>query len=179
MNHTFDPSMRVSDEQMKQARENRMIIQMDLIERYRTPLIHFTLNIPGHYKVFGRMPEIFEEGCRRLRQLLEQEELPLIYEELIQEKTGYEALFCVDEKPEKIKQILLSAEETLPLGRLYDFDVICMNGEKLSRRDLKLPPRTCPLCGRPVQDCDREGRHSIYELVEHFKERTGESIHGI
>ena len=67
MNHTFDPSMKVSAEQIQEARENRMTIQMDLIERYRTPIIHFTLNIPGFYKVFGRIPEVFEEGCRIVR----------------------------------------------------------------------------------------------------------------
>lgn len=170
MNHTFDPSMKVSMEQILEARENRMTIQADLIERYRTPVIHFTLNIPGFYKVFGRIPEVFEEGCRIVRSYLEQEELPLIYEELIQEKTGYEALFCVDEDPEIIKRVMLTAEEESPLGRLYDFDIIRMDGTKISRRDLGLPPRSCPLCGRPLRECDREERHTIHELVEHFKE---------
>lgn len=170
MNHTFDPSMKVSAEQIQEARENRMTIQMDLIERYRTPIIHFTLNIPGFYKVFGRIPEVFEEGCRIVRSYLEEAGLPLIYEELIQEKTGYEALFCVDEEPLTIKKTMLSAEEETPLGRLYDFDVIRMDGTKLSRRDLELPPRSCPLCGRPLRECDREERHTIHELVEHFKE---------
>lgn len=170
MNHTFDPSMEVSPEDMLKAREHRITIQTDLIDRYRTPLIHFTLNIPGSFKVFGRIPEVFEEGCQVIRSYLEQAEFPLIYEEMLHKKTGYEALFCVDEDAETIKKVMLAAEEEPPLGRLYDIDIIRMDGSKISREDVGYPARTCFLCGRPAKECGNLYRHSVHDMVEHFKE---------
>ena len=173
MNHSFDPSMEVSLEEMLTARENRVMIQSDLIDRYQMPLISFTLNIPGPYKVFGRIPEVFEEGCQIIRDILEQKKLPLICEEILQEKTGYEAFFCVDSEAEVIKQAMAVPEEETPLGRLYDIDIIRKDGTKVSREEIGLPQRTCLLCGRPAHECSRSRRHTVDELVTRIQEMIG------
>lgn len=179
MNHTFDPSMRVSPEEMLAAGEHRAIVMTDLIERYQTPVIVFTLNIPGPYKVFGRISEVFEKGCQKIRKYLEEAELPLIYEETILKKTGYAALFCVDADPIIIKKHMMLQEEESFLGRVYDIDVIRMDGRKISRTDIGMPPRPCPFCGGSVQECSRTYRHSVDEMIAHIRKVIGETKDGI
>ncbi|MBP3926505.1 MAG: citrate lyase holo-[acyl-carrier protein] synthase [Clostridium sp.] len=69
--------------------------------------------------MFGR-----DAGCQIIRDVLKQKDLPLIYEEILEEKTGHEAFFCVDAEAEIIKQALAVPEEEIALGRLYDIDII-------------------------------------------------------
>ena len=56
-------------------------------------------------------------------------------------------------------------EETHPLGRLFDFDVLTADGIKLSRP----LPRRCLLCTEQAQVCARSRHHSIEELTNEIE----------
>ena len=96
----------------------------------------------------------------------------ILFEEIRDLETGFEAYFVVDLPYLETKRLCCEIEDTHPLGRLMDIDVIChfdRSGEislrPLSREDIGLPPRPCLICGRPVRECIRARRHTTEELL--------------
>ena len=96
----------------------------------------------------------------------------ILLEETRDLETGFEAYIVVDLPPLEVKRLCCEIEDTHPLGRLMDIDVIChfdRSGEisprPLSREDIDLPPRPCLICGRPVRECIRARRHTTEELL--------------
>lgn len=159
----------VSLEEMLAARERRAAIQARLTASHQTPLISFTLNIPGPVKVLEGIPGVFGEGCEKIRHCLASACLSCTDELILREKTGYEAFFCIPAAPEAVKRLTAPLEEETALGRLYDIDVIRTDGRKVSREEIGLPPRTCLLCGRPAHECSRSRSHSVEELVARIR----------
>lgn len=53
-------------EQLLEAREFRAAHQKELIEKYRLPLVSFTVNMPGESKKTPDSSIIFREGCNAL-----------------------------------------------------------------------------------------------------------------
>ncbi|MBQ9773995.1 MAG: citrate lyase holo-[Clostridia bacterium] len=88
----------------------------------------------------------------------------------IREKTGCEAIFCVEGDAKKIKRRLCALEDSAPIGRLWDIDVLLGMGEKVSRTDLGLPPRKCLLCGEDAPVCARSRAHSVDALAHKTNE---------
>lgn len=84
----------------------------------------------------------------------------------IHEKTGDELLLAVDYPAKKIKDLTTDIEETHPVGRLFDLDVIDINGQKLSRPSF----RKCIICGCQVQECARTRKHSVNEMQSKIEE---------
>lgn len=168
LNHAAE----VGIEEMLAARERRVNMQAALSAQYSVPIISFTLNIPGPVKVFGRIPEVFEEGCSQIRDSLKDAGIPLLQEYGNRERTGYEAFFCADSDAGTLKHKMTALEEGSRFGRLYDIDVIQTDGIKVSREEIGLPPRTCLLCERPAHECGRSRRHSVDELVAYIRELT-------
>ena len=162
--------------EMLDARERRVSIQNHLLTRHKLPLICLTLNIPGPVKVFSKIPDAYEEGCRRIRFLLTQNQFPIIDFIETRDKTGYEAFFSIDANASDIKKAMVSIEDQDRLGRLFDIDVIGENGLKLSREEFGLPPRLCLLCGRPAHECSRSRAHSVPELTKHIQKILNERL---
>lgn len=155
----------VSLQDMLDARERRAMAQRRLLREYGCPLVCFTLNIPGPVKVPPLAPAAFLEGCRRIEKALDQLGLAPAAREEVREKTGWEAICCVPGRPEEIKAKMAAAEDQDRLGRLFDIDVIRLDGTKVSREELGLPPRTCLLCGRPAHQCSRSRSHGLDQLT--------------
>lgn len=84
----------------------------------------------------------------------------------IHEKTGDELLLAVDYSAKKIKDLTTDIEETHPVGRLFDLDVIDINGQKLSRPSF----RKCIICGCQAQECARTRKHSVNEMQSKIEE---------
>lgn len=160
----------VSLEEMLIAREQRVMMQSNLIQNYRVPIISFTLNIPGPVKVFDNLPEIFDNGCEQIEHMLERNHTSFFFASSIEEKTGYEAFFCADGSPEELKKLMTDLEDSSTVGRLYDIDVLRVDGTKVSREEFGLAPRRCLLCGESAHACSRSRRHSVEELIERIKE---------
>ncbi|MGL5437673.1 MAG: citrate lyase holo-[acyl-carrier protein] synthase [Lachnospiraceae bacterium] len=152
--------------EMMNAREQRQMLQQKMIADYQLPLISFTLNIAGPVKVFPLSVNAYEEGIRLIRRGCADWKLSIVHLEEVKEKTGYEALFSVDADPLKIKQMTISLETASNLGRLFDMDVIQLNGEKLSRWDSDAPGRRCLICDQEVFVCSRSRAHDVSELFQ-------------
>lgn len=158
-------SVELSD--MLEARERRVLIQQQMIEEEKQPLVCLTLNIPGPVKVLPHVPEAFEEGCRRIEAALAALGASPAFsnKRLICEFTGFEAFYSVGADALELKKALVPIEDQDRLGRLFDIDVIKTDKTKVSREDLGLPPRTCLLCESPAHVCSRSRTHSVAQLT--------------
>lgn len=151
-------------------REYRATKQQELLHAHHQTLVCLTLNIAGPQKVNRLIHKGYLEGKSALLRKLLAADIPLLLEEEIIENTGYEGFFVVAGNAADVKRITLELEDAHPLGRLYDFDVLSCDGEKLSREDFGFPGRTCLLCGQPAFLCGRNRTHSAKELYQRAME---------
>lgn len=159
----------VTLEQMLEAREVRAARQKELILQYKLPLISFTLNIPGNRKKTDDNKNVFQEGYSELiKKLLECKTSP-VYWETLYPVTGYEAFVVVDSDERELKELGMQIENTHPLGRLLDYDVIGRDGIAVSRESLHYPERKCLLCDETAHACARNRTHPTAELCEKIK----------
>ncbi|WP_320129692.1 citrate lyase holo-[acyl-carrier protein] synthase [uncultured Sphaerochaeta sp.] len=147
-----------------EAMELRAVTQKIVITQFNVNIVMFTMNIPGPIKSNPIIQAIFQEG---LMELLKRCECynPIAFLEK-NPATGPEAyiLVPITNSCLTVKKDLLSLENQHPMGRWFDIDVISEKKTKISRSDLKEPPRRCFLCDKPAKICRREGNHSIDEL---------------
>ena len=143
-----------------EARERRVLRQQALLKQYGLPLVSFSMNIAGPVKNSPLIRRGFRLGRRTLLEQLRLSGVRVVHEEESDADTGCEALMVTDAKAETVKRIASAIEDSAPLGRLYDMDVIGTDGGKLGRPE----PRRCLLCGRPAQVCARSRAHPVEEL---------------
>ena len=156
---------------MSAAREARAMAQMELLSRYPgAAVVCLTMNIAGPVKLDDQIEQAFVWGLREVRAVLAHEKL--LFSRIIREKTGPEAVFCVEGDATGIKRRLCVLEEGPSIGRLLDIDVLHGQGKKVSRTELGLPVRRCLLCGQPAPVCARSRAHSVQEL----RNRTSQII---
>lgn len=166
------PGCEVTLEQILKAREERAEKQKSLIAAYGLPLISFTVNMPGAGKNTERSRRIFFEGRGvLLNRLKERGTLP-VYQETRDLPTGPEAFVMVDMDVRAVKRLMLEIEESHPLGRLWDFDVIGRDGLSISREALGFTKRKCLLCREDAHACARSRAHSPEELLEKIRSMT-------
>lgn len=147
-------------EEMLQCRERRSYVQSIYLAKYHSPVLSFSMNIPGPVKVTDELHRIFKEARALIFDLLEQPSYAIFDALEINEKTGDELIICFSGDAKELKKLTTNFEDTHPLGRLFDIDIIGTNGLKLSRAVY----RTCLICDRQAQACAHSRRHSIKEM---------------
>ncbi|MBQ9403555.1 MAG: citrate lyase holo-[Synergistaceae bacterium] len=153
-------------EQMLARREVRAREQQIFLAKYNSPLISFSMNIPGPIKTNELIRRAFDIG-----EILLLDSLAKIHAEILDfrethEDTGDELLLAVKSTPETLKDIAVNIEETSPIGRVFDIDVIDQQGNKLSRGTF----RKCLICGKQAQECARSRNHSVQEMQQAIEE---------
>ena len=147
--------------QMLVRREKRSCEQKFLLDKYKSPLISFSMNIPGPVKTNSLIRKAFDRG-----QILILESLANIHAKIndsieTHENTGDELLLSVSNiPPDELKNLSLKIENDSEIGRLYDIDVIDSNGQKLSRKIF----RKCLICDKQAQECARSRNHTVQEM---------------
>ncbi|MBE6934050.1 MAG: triphosphoribosyl-dephospho-CoA synthase CitG [Ruminococcaceae bacterium] len=143
------------------ARENRVLRQKGMLQQYRVPVICFTMNIAGPVKASARIRRGFDAGLQAL-----QEALPpsvILEQRVFDEPTGYEAYLSVAMDVHTLKEKCVFLEDTAPMGRLWDMDVLDVDGRKLSRQG---QVRGCIVCRAPGRACAAGRKHSVSELQD-------------
>ncbi len=151
------PIVNVTLEDILRARDTRANAQRRLLQAHRLPLVSFTMNIAGPVKSSPLIELAFDAGLAALYGTLGQP----VTAEIIRPATGCEALLVYDRPAAALKAACLTLETTVPIGRLYDLDVLDTDGSKLSRPE----PRACLICGRPVTVCSRSRAHGLDAIV--------------
>lgn len=159
--------MEATLQEILEAREQRALRQQALLAQYQKPLICFTMNIPGPEKQNRDIAIGFAVGNWLLQDQLRR--YPVLHKEIDQGITGSNAFYVVDSPARQLKQLAVEIEDTEPIGRLFDMDVIDTNGNKLSREDLGFERRKCLLCDNDAAVCARSRAHGLDQL----QDRTG------
>jgi len=146
--------------QMLDCRERRTNVQNELLRQYGRPVISFCMNIPGPIKTNAQIRQAFLAGRDALKAALGKESIAILQSFDIAEPTGDEWIAAVDADAARIKELTMEIENRHPLGRLFDMDVIDINGAKLSRPRF----RKCLICGRQAQECARARAHTVPEM---------------
>jgi holo-ACP synthase/triphosphoribosyl-dephospho-CoA synthase len=159
--------MEVSLEQILNAREKRAQKQKALLAQYQKPLICFTMNIPGPEKSNRDVEIGFAVGNWLLQDFLRGH--PVLYKELCYADTGCEAWYVVDEPAGALKLLTIGLEDTEPIGRLFDIDILDVDGKKLTREEAGFERRKCLICDNDAAVCARSRAHGL----EALRDRTG------
>ena len=156
----------VSIQDMMHCREQRAKFQNSFLESYHSPVISFCMNIPGPIKTNSYIRQAFEQGYHAIKMTLLKHHIFIQNEILIHNFTGDEYILSVDANASEIKKWMCDIEDTHPLGRIFDIDVIDTDGTKLSRDSF----RKCILCDCQAQECARSRRHSVDEMFQAITE---------
>ncbi len=162
-------------QEMLDAREQRVRRQQELLCAYSAPLLCITMNIAGPVKTTPLIERGFQAGLDALEKRLSGGIIR--HREITHAATGSTAYYAVDLPAEELKNLCQEIEESAPIGRLFDMDVLTPTGEKLQRKTL----RGCLVCGAPGRDCAARRLHSVAELqsatvkllTDHFANADG------
>jgi holo-ACP synthase len=140
-------------------RERRARAQAEAMTAHGLPLVSLTLVMPGPVKDSSAARRLLEEALAALEELLAVRAWTVRHQAVRQAITGPEALLVVDAPARDLKLALAALEDTHPLGRLWDLDVLAPETGPVSRRSLDLPPRRCLACGEEAHACARNQAH--------------------
>lgn len=154
----------VSLPELLSCRESRQTRQRAWLARHHCTLISLTMVVPGAVKDTVLSRELFCLAWRALETLSQQRGWSWLAWRCLPQETGCEGLIALDVPAYDVKQAALALEESQPLGRLWDIDVLDADGAILSRCDFSLPARLCLICQQPANLCAREQKHSTAQL---------------
>ena len=148
---------------MLARREARSHEQQKFLHAHHSPLISFSMNIPGPIKTNALIRKAFLLGRNALLSQLGHVNAVILEAMEIHEDTGDELLLSVgNAAPEVLKNIAVMIEDSSPVGRLYDIDIIGIDAKKLSRQHY----RKCLICEKQAQECARSRTHSVSEMQD-------------
>ncbi len=162
--------------QLLDIRDARVRRQKALLHTHGGNLICLTLNIPGPRKVTAQTGRIFAMAVDMVRARLRGLGCKDIPQQLVHTPAGSEGYFSVNLPPETLKTAMVEIEESDPVARLFDLDVLTADGKKVGREELGLPGRKCLLCDRDAPICARSRAHSLAELEEKTTALMNEAI---
>lgn len=152
--------MAITLEQLLESRDARAARQAELLKAHPgQSLLCLTVIMPGPEKRSPRSLRIAAAAVAAVREVFSPD-----FEQLRDLETGYEGYFLLSQSMEDAKRGAVQLEDTHPLGRLFDLDVIGPDGP-LSRSFIGAPERRCLLCDRPARECMRSRAHTTADLL--------------
>lgn len=146
-------------EQLLQSRDERARLQQDLLGRFPgRSLVCLTVQLPGPEKRNSHSLVIGHAGVKALADAFGADP------EVRDLETGFEAYLTVPIPATDAKRLCCSIEDSHPLGRLMDIDVITWDGP-MGRDSIGMEPRKCLLCDKPARWCMRARTHTVEELL--------------
>ena len=88
-------SIEVGIDEILNCREKRVVIQNEMIRKYRKPIISFTMNIPGPIKTNNEIKKAFDIGKNLILEKLKENNITILEIQELNENTGNELfIFC-------------------------------------------------------------------------------------
>lgn len=166
---------KVTLNEMLDCRERRAGRQKAILSRFSTPLVSVTLVWPGKVKDTDAARYVMEQALRALDNALAKQNI--LYRHCEYFTTGAETIYSVMMDAAALKQLCVRLENTHPLGRLWDIDVIDKNNQPVSRFAIGLPARCCLLCAEPAHICVRSRTHNLNHLLNAIYQKIDEFKH--
>ncbi len=169
--------MEVTLDLLLASRDARWQHQQELLRQHPDlTLVCLTVVMPGKVKrndqsliVAHAALEVLKAEFGREIAFIEERDLP----------TGFEAFLLCTAELYDAKRRVCHIEETHPLGRLFDLDVIRPDGTPVSRTEIGLPQRKCIICDNEARYCMRNHTHSQEELQSHITNLIDDYVHRV
>lgn len=165
---------KITLDEMLDCREKRAGQQKEMRLRFKTVLVSVTVVWPGEVKDTDASRYVMKQALRTLKEALDEIFISSTQRGCEFLTTGAYAIYSVKMNTAELKRICVNLEETHPLGRLWDFDVIDRDGQPVSRSDIGLPARRCLLCDEPAHVCTRSRGHNLHDLLLTIQRRVDE-----
>ena len=160
----------IAMQKMLAAKEKRYYKIKALTEKYNLPVLSFMLNIPGEDKNFEDAVIFHEKLIKKIKNILEKEDIKILWEEYNNLNTGMEYLAVLNGEGKFIKEKMIELEEEGLGGRLLDIDIYDKDFSQISRSSLGLSERKCIICNDIARTCIKKERHSLNELEKKVRE---------
>ncbi|MBR1653194.1 MAG: citrate lyase holo-[Alloprevotella sp.] len=158
------------------SRDARRQHQLELLREHPAEaLVCLTVIMPGAEKRNALSLAVARAACDALRAAF-----PGAALEVRDLSTGFEAYLLTSLPPLEAKRIAVRIEDTHPLGRLFDVDVIVPSRSAseevspVSRAAVGSAPRRCLLCDNEARFCMRQHTHTQEELMARIREMVEE-----
>ncbi|ABR74562.1 2-(5'-triphosphoribosyl)-3'-dephospho CoA synthase [Actinobacillus succinogenes] len=159
-------------EQLLAAREARVSLQQQCLEKYDQTVLSLTLLAAGGVKKNELLDYVFEKALQNLTALFAALNVEPAESFIRPLETGHEALFVLPVEAATLKRAAMRLEDSSPLARLWDIDVIAADGRLLSRTEFDFPPRPCLVCSDNAKSCARSRKHGFEEIYAEMQRRV-------
>ena len=135
-----------------------------LAEHPGKTLVCLTVVMPGSVKRNEASLTVAHAAVDAIRRAFisgEERPTPILERDL---NTGYEAYLLTDLPLLDAKRAAVDIEDSHPLGRLFDIDIIDPQGIPVPRDRVGLSPRRCLVCDREARYCMRMRWHTQEEI---------------
>ena len=155
------------------SRDARHAMQQKLLaDNSGKTLVCLTVVVPGSVKRNPQSLVVAHAAIDAMREAFRPEEGDMTERDLA---TGYEAYLLTPMPLLDAKRTAVGIEDTHPLGRLFDIDVISPEGIPVTRSQVGGQPRRCLVCDREARFCMRMRWHTqeeiwarINDMIEHY-----------
>lgn len=181
-------NMPITLDELLASRDARHAMQQKLMaEHSGKTLVCLTVVMPGSVKRNQQSLTVARAAVKAMRKAynISDDQLPeteLLTNELKTEtreclverdlNTGYEAYLITPLPLLEAKRVAVDIEDTHPLGRLFDIDVIDAQGIPVSRDRVGGQPRRCLVCDHEARYCMRMRWHTQEEIWARIKQMT-------
>ena len=181
-------NMPITLDELLASRDARHAMQQKLMaEHSGKTLVCLTVVMPGSVKRNQQSLTVARAAVKAMRKAynisddllpeteLLTKELKIETRECLVERdlnTGYEAYLITPLPLLEAKRVAVDIEDTHPLGRLFDIDVIDAQGIPVSRDRVGGQPRRCLVCDHEARYCMRMRWHTQEEIWARIKQMT-------
>lgn len=159
--------MEITLDALLHSRDNRHALQAQLMKQHTgSTLVCLTVVMPGSVKRNLYSVVTAQAALTVLLDRLGEHVQATRARDLV---TGYEAYLITDLPALEAKRVTCDIEDSHPLGRLFDIDVMGDNGTPISRQEVGGMPRRCMLCDHEARWCMRNHSHTQEELMAHIE----------
>ena len=166
--------MEITLDALLQSRDNRRLLQQQLLQQHSgKTLVCLTVVMPGNVKRNLYSVVTAQAALTSLLDRLGEHIQATRAQDLI---TGYEAYLITDLPAIEAKRVTCDIEDSHPLGRLFDIDVMDANGIPISRQAVGGEPRRCLLCNHEARWCMRNHSHTHEELMARIQQMIDDYV---
>ena len=166
--------MEITLDALLQSRDNRHELQQQLLQQHPgSTLVCLTVVMPGNVKRNLCSLVTAQAAVTALLERLGDHVTATRARDLA---TGYEAYLITDLPALEAKRVTCDIEDSHPLGRLFDIDVMNADGTPISRQAVGGEPRRCLLCDHEARWCMRNHSHTQEELMAHIEKLISDYV---
>lgn len=160
-------NMPITLDELLASRDARHAMQQQLLaENSGKTLVCLTVVMPGSVKRNVQSLTVAHAAVEAMRRAYGSNQ-HIIERDLA---TGYEAYLVTPMPMLEAKRTAVAIEDTHPLGRLFDIDIIDSDGVPVSRDRVGGQPRRCLVCDREARYCMRMRWHTQEEIWERIRQ---------